>query len=240
MRKSSPTAALTGRVSGRMEWAAQPASSARARSPRNHLRLSVLAGSSAGAPKPASSSGWRGRCAGPRISADQRIRMVEERADEPLVCRGVLSHGSRGHLQGFAQDDGCLAFERMGDGRARLDPGQPMFSEREVEQGTATGSRADARPSRRRGGIPGSVSSAVRVPPPIESAASSTSTAAPLRASSTAAARPLGPLPMTTASRRAGKANRYAAGVAATTSPLASTIPSSQTASTRPPWNCCS
>ena len=71
--------------------------------------------------------------------------------------------------------------------------------------GRASGSRATPRPI---GWIaeqtsclnPGSVSSFVRVPPPIVRAASSTSTLWPLRAISTAAARPLGPEPTTTAS----------------------------------------
>ncbi len=67
-RNSMPTAALTGRESGRMECAAHPARSARARSPRNHERPSSDAGSSAGTPKRASTSGWRGRCAGPSTS----------------------------------------------------------------------------------------------------------------------------------------------------------------------------
>ena len=48
---------------------------------------------------------------------------------------------------------------------------------------------------------PGSVSSAERVPPPIVSACSSTSTDRPACASAMAAARPLGPEPTTTASR---------------------------------------
>src|SRR5262249_21542477 len=47
---------------------------------------------------------------------------------------------------------------------------------------------------------PGRVSAAERVPPPISSRASSTSTEQPARASWTAAARPLGPAPTTTAS----------------------------------------
>src|SRR5690606_9292923 len=47
---------------------------------------------------------------------------------------------------------------------------------------------------------PGSVSSAVRAPPPMVSLASSTSTSAPRRASVTAAASPFGPAPTTTAS----------------------------------------
>ena len=69
IRKSRPTAALTGRLRGRIEWAAQPASSARARSPRNQVRPRTVAGSRAGTPKPPSRSGWWGRWAGPRISA---------------------------------------------------------------------------------------------------------------------------------------------------------------------------
>ena len=47
---------------------------------------------------------------------------------------------------------------------------------------------------------PGSVSSAVRIPPPTVSAASSTSTERPARASTIAAASPFGPAPTTTAS----------------------------------------
>src|SRR5215210_3925931 len=47
---------------------------------------------------------------------------------------------------------------------------------------------------------PGRVSSAERAPPPTVSSASSTITERPLRASSTAAARPFGPEPTTTAS----------------------------------------
>ena len=48
---------------------------------------------------------------------------------------------------------------------------------------------------------PGSVSSSVRVPPPIAAFASNTSTSNPARASTTAAVRPFGPEPMTTARR---------------------------------------
>src|SRR5687768_4633910 len=51
---------------------------------------------------------------------------------------------------------------------------------------------------------PGSVSSAVFVPPPTVSAASRTRTDLPLRASSTAAARPFGPAPTITASYSSG------------------------------------
>src|SRR5215217_8220287 len=47
---------------------------------------------------------------------------------------------------------------------------------------------------------PGRVSSAERAPPPTVSSASSTITERPLRASSTAAAKPFGPEPTTTAS----------------------------------------
>ncbi len=47
---------------------------------------------------------------------------------------------------------------------------------------------------------PGSVSSAVRAPPPIVSFRSTTSTDRPARASVTAAASPFGPAPTTTAS----------------------------------------
>src|SRR3712207_5692731 len=47
---------------------------------------------------------------------------------------------------------------------------------------------------------PGNVSCAERVPPPTMASASSTSTERPFRANSTAAARPLGPEPTTTAS----------------------------------------
>src|SRR5262249_46518410 len=49
---------------------------------------------------------------------------------------------------------------------------------------------------------PGSVSSADRVPPPIVTAASRTSTNRPARASATAAPSPLGPDPTTIASYR--------------------------------------
>jgi len=51
---------------------------------------------------------------------------------------------------------------------------------------------------------PGSVSSAERVPPPTESAASRTRTDSPARASAIAAASPFGPAPTTTASGMAG------------------------------------
>ena len=94
-RKSRPTAALTGRVSGRTECAAQPASRARARSPRNHVWPSTVAGSSAGTPKRASTSGCRGRCAGPRISAISSSRVVEEGADQPAVRGRVRSERAR-------------------------------------------------------------------------------------------------------------------------------------------------
>ncbi len=46
---------------------------------------------------------------------------------------------------------------------------------------------------------PGKVSGSDRTPPPTDSAASSTVTESPARASSTAATRPFGPAPTTTA-----------------------------------------
>ena len=50
---------------------------------------------------------------------------------------------------------------------------------------------------------PGRVNSSVRVPPPMVSLASSTTTRNPCSATATAAAKPLGPDPTTTASQRA-------------------------------------
>ena len=89
--------------------------------------------------------------------------------------------------------------ERMGERRRRVDPLQAVLLERqraEERRATAIGWIAEQTSWQK----PGSVSSAVRIPPPTVSAASSTCTERPARASTIAAASPFGPAPTTTAS----------------------------------------
>ena len=65
------TAPVSGRSSGRIECAAQPASTARARRPPNRARSNVVAGSKPGRPKRAIRNGCRGRRSGPSRSASR-------------------------------------------------------------------------------------------------------------------------------------------------------------------------
>src|SRR5262249_56143343 len=66
--KRVPTAAVSGFSSGRIEWVAQPPSSARARRPLKRARNARVAGRRPGSPKRASRMGCHGIRRGPRRS----------------------------------------------------------------------------------------------------------------------------------------------------------------------------
>ena len=125
-------AALTGRVSGRMEWAAQP----------GEQRAGALAAEPSaaehrrGQQRRRAEAGEQQRVAG-EVRRAEDLRQISASGwwrngpTSRLYAVASCPKDARGHLQGFAQDDRRLAVERVGNRRARLDPGQPMFGERE-------------------------------------------------------------------------------------------------------------
>ena len=170
---------------------------------------------------------------------DQLVRVTEEGADEPAIRGSVRPERSGGRVDRLAEDDRRLPIERMRDRRMRLDPSQPMLGERECRKVR----REDAERVRRGADVvviagagelggPSSAADAVRCFEDEYGRA----VARQLDRGSQAVGTTADDDSVQTLRQR----GCYAAGVAATTSPLASTIPSSQTASTRPPWNCCS
>ncbi len=170
---------------------------------------------------------------------NQFVGVAQERSDEPAVRVGVRRErpGGRGHR--LAQDDRRLAVERVGDRRGWLYPCQSVLHEREPGQirrenaeRVSRGADVVVKPRQRELRGAGPASDRLRAFHDQHVGA----VACQFHSGSQAVG--------AAADNHSVQARRhvdlYAAGVAATTSPLARTIPSSQTASTRPPWNCCS
>ena len=194
------TAAVSGRSSGRIECAAQPASSARAR---------VAAEASRGAPwSPAAARAARsgpcgaGAAAGAAGRGDRRAARAARAGTARRAC-GTRRRPRRGRARCRRASAAAAppARRRAGARPTRADWIQrsPCASRSRLRK---NGERIPIgwQPEQTSWRKPGSVSAAVRVPPPISSRPSRTRTDAPLRASSTAAASPFGPEPTTTAS----------------------------------------
>ncbi len=128
------------------------------------------------------------------------VQIPDEGGEEPRVGGPVCSQGS-GHVS-HIRPDGDGAGSPREDGRRRAAAsaaahrGRRGRCQRKAGEARSSGWTAEQTSWRN----PGSVSSAVRHPPPGSSAASYTSTARPARARTSAATNPLGPAPTTMAS----------------------------------------
>ena len=176
-----PTAELSGAASGLKEWAATPPNSARA-SALGSARASSVAGLSARRPKPASASGWRGRC------CDRPQDVLAERVEAPgrWVRRGASRRRPAGpRPAAVASIERCIATARpppsgcarSTSGQAHSRPWRSRPSSRKAGEETPIGCEAEQSSCSR----PGRVSSLLRVPPPIVGAASITVTLTPRR-----------------------------------------------------------
>ncbi|GAQ67540.1 hypothetical protein SsS58_07996 [Streptomyces scabiei] len=194
----SPTAALAGRWNGRKACAATPPKRARAAGDR-HSRAVTAAGSSACGPKAASRSGWRGTWVSGRMRSSASASKPS--ASGPNTRRhrrpsappspSAVSWTDRRSTPASPESSGCA---QSMSGRRQVRPWRPRSRLRRNGEPTAIGWVAEQWSCRSPG-----VSSLVRVPPPMVPAASRTVTSTPSRARYTAAARPFGPLPTTTA-----------------------------------------
>ena len=188
-----------------IEWAAAPANSARARSPRNR-RATLVADRIATNPNRASASVRRGS-----TRDVERREHVGHQAPASRATRGPISRRYASAIR--TEPGGCRldvapdedrrpVVERMAEGDRRLDPSEPVAGQVDARRRTATSGRTDGRRCTRRGG-----SRAASVLPssflrPARRGLEDGHGAA--RAGELiAAARPFGPLPTTTASTRA-------------------------------------
>ena len=196
----TPTAADASRSRGCTRWAAEPANNARAASVEKR-RANVVAGSPARSPKRAMATGWRGmRSNGPSASAVMVSKLSTSgpklrRQAGPSAPRPATVSSSDRH--NTAAEPSSRGWARSTSGQHHVRPWSASGSDERYGDPTPSGWTAEQMSWAR----PGTVSSAVRVPPPISSAASSTVTDSPAVARVTAAARPLGPAPITTASQ---------------------------------------
>ena len=181
--------------------AAEPANRALACGVRNRV-ASTVAGSPARSPNRA----IRTRVAGPAQHraehvAEQLVEATDQRPEDTRArpCRPVPGRRRSRRASGPSRprvpsSSGCA---RSISGWRQTRPCSASGSEERNGDETPNGCTAEQTSCSR----PGTVSSAVRVPPPIVSSPSSTVTERPACASATAAASPLGPEPTTTASR---------------------------------------
>ena len=189
-----PTDELMGWFSGLKAWAATPPNSARPSGVRNAW-ASHVAGVAAGMPKRASRSGCAGTCwTGRMMSCISESKWAD---DEPNTAR--QARPSRPRPAAVSSIERCMTpapppssgWARSTSGQAHSRPWRSRPSEVSDGAPGAIGCAAEQSSCSR----PGRVSSLVRVPPPIVSAASITVTDTPRVASAAAQARPLGPAP---------------------------------------------
>ena len=192
---------VSGAPRGSIECAAMPANRARASGSRNRTRARSRAGGSAGTPKRARSSGWRGgRMTGARSIGTRRSHSRTSgpnRRRQASASRPSVSSTAPRSRSSIALRPDSSAWASGASGCTHSRPWRARSSERKNGDARLSG-WTDAHGSWTN---PGSVSSAERVPPPTSSAASYTCTDRPARASSIEAASPLGPAPTTIASR---------------------------------------
>ena len=135
----------------------------------------------------------------PQELAAELPGIAHERAEQPPPRAAVRAQAGRGRRHRPLEDDRAPSVERVRERRVgmdELDPARGEVDRSEERRGEVSGRIVEQTSCRN----PGSVSSAVRVPPPAVGAASYTRTERPARASVMAAARPLGPAPTTIAS----------------------------------------
>ena len=198
---STPTPAVSGRSSGSTEWAARPASSARAPSVSKRRRARPTALRRPSRANRASTSGWRGRRT-PAITSP--IRSSACAASGLIIARQASPSRSSPAAVSSTDRSSTTVCESSGwasgaAGWIHRSPCCSRPSARNAGELTPIGWMAEHVSWRK----PGSVSSAVRAPPPAVGAASNTATDRPAAAIVAAAVRPFGPDPMTTASSSA-------------------------------------
>ncbi len=93
--KIMATAAVSGRSSGRIECAAQPASSARARAPRKRARSATRRGQQPGQPEARHRERMPRQAQRAEEIGEQRVRLAQERREEPSCRRRASSPSSR-------------------------------------------------------------------------------------------------------------------------------------------------
>ena len=129
----------------------------------------------------------------------EAVPSADEGLEQPPIGGAVWSQPLGRCVDGALDDRRRPVVERMREGQVGVDPIETVLSQRQrPEKGEPAprGWMAEQTSWRK----PGSVSSSLLNPPPMESAPSRTSTLRPARARVSAAARPLGPEPTTTAS----------------------------------------
>ena len=171
-----PTPLVAGWVSGSTECAARPAMSARA-CVRVEPAAKRCADGSAASPNRAMANGLRGmRSSGERLPAITASTCVGEgsEAASVRVARRRRADAAVSSTEP-PQHDRRPVVERMSDGHRRRDPLQPVSVERQVAKKRRRGPNGWAA-AHTSWWKPGSVSSVVRVPPPIRSWPSITST----------------------------------------------------------------
>ena len=194
-----PTAELIGRFRGLRACAATPPNSAFACALR-HAFVRTVAGSAAGIPNRARRSGclgtWR---TGTTRSSFSSAKPAAGRPNTRFHAAPSLPRPSAVasidccSTPALPSSSGCA---RSTSGQHHSSPWSASPSDDRNGEPTPIGWTAEQWSC----STPGTVSSLVRVPPPIVSSASSTVTATPARASAAAQARPLGPDPTTKAS----------------------------------------
>ena len=156
-------------------------------------------------PNRASRNGWRGRRIGRRMSRksasprSRKGRSSRSYAGPSSPSSRAVSSRLRRSSAGSSSSRGCASAI---SGSSHCTPQRSRASSRQKGESAPIGWM----PEQRSWTKPGSMSSADRAPPPISSAASSTRTEMPARASSIAALSPFGPAPTTMASGTAGRA----------------------------------
>ena len=117
------------------------------------------------------------------------LPVICERLHQSTPGLAICSQLSFGVGEAVLKDDGGAIVERMGERRFTMYPLETVVVERKLrEEGRARGHW-----------MPGRVSGIVRAAPPGSASASNTSTCRPAWARTMAAARPLGPDPITQA-----------------------------------------
>ena len=176
--RTSPAAALIGLVSGIMECASHTGEQ-----PSSPLGLEPPIGQAVRGAQPREPESRRGErmprsSQGPEQVADDRVRGAGERPHQPAIALRIGSQALRRRLDGALQDRRGAVVERVGERGRRMDSSSPCSargSSRRNGDPSAIGCIAEQTSWTK----PGRVSSAERIPPPIVSFASSTSTDRP-------------------------------------------------------------
>ena len=145
-----PTAELSGAESGLKECAATPPNSARA-SALGSARASSVAGLSARRPKPASASGWRGRCwTGRRMSSPSASKRRDGGTEESLPGGAGGAQAAGGRLDRALHRNRATAVQRVRQVDLRPGPLEPVALEVRARGRRARRRPSGARPSSRR------------------------------------------------------------------------------------------